>query len=246
MRASPAVTAMIAGLLLTPAALAAQHQGQPPTGAGHGAPHAQPLPADQHAGQPGSAPTQGHVAPVPMPAARQDPWDSAIAAARRVRARDSLAALRPPQPSAPPPPGYTPEQRRQHDSALAETQRRGQPATAAASMATRSRIDDLPDGGRIELQRDGDDPQGAADIRRQLADLASHFADGRFVRPGQTPGTEVPGTAVMAAKRTAIAYSTEILPRGAALRITSQDPEAVVAIRQFLAYRRRQQSAPHP
>jgi TusA-related sulfurtransferase len=42
----------------------------------------------------------------------------------------------------------------------------------------------------------------------------------------------------MAARRAAIAYSVDTLPRGAALRIRSTDSTAVRAIHEFLAFQR--------
>jgi TusA-related sulfurtransferase len=42
----------------------------------------------------------------------------------------------------------------------------------------------------------------------------------------------------MAAKRSLITYTVEVLPRGAALRIATQDPEAVQAIHRFLEFQR--------
>lgn len=239
MPASLAVTALIACSVLAPGSLAAQHRRPPP---GPGTPHAGGQPIGQHAGgQPAGARTPGQAAPAPARApVTLDPWDSAIGASRRARARDSAAALQQAQQPPPPPGTHTPEQRRQRDTARAEMQRRVQPAAVGATTTT-PRMDDLPDGGRIELQRDGDDPQGAAQLRRRLADMASQFTGA-----AQATGPAAPGTAVMAAKRAVIVYSMEILPRGAALRITSQDPEAVAAIHQYLAFRRRRHAAAPP
>jgi hypothetical protein len=71
------------------------------------------------------------------------------------------------------------------------------------------RFDDLPDGGRIELQRTVDDPAGVQ-----------------------------PGTKVMAEKRALIRYSYADLPRGGEVRLRSSDPEAISAIHAFLAFQR--------
>ncbi|MDO8667130.1 MAG: hypothetical protein Q7J79_10995 [Gemmatimonadales bacterium] len=76
------------------------------------------------------------------------------------------------------------------------------------------RFDDLSDGGRIELQRDGADPAAAAAIRRHFADIAGKFADADFDAPGLVHAQDVPGTRVMAAKRSLITYTVEVLPRG--------------------------------
>ncbi len=49
---------------------------------------------------------------------------------------------------------------------------------------------------------------------------------------------DVPGTATMAAKRAAIAYTVSDLPRGGVVRITTHDPDALAAVHQFLAFQR--------
>ena len=100
-------------------------------------------------------------------------------------------------------------------------------------------FDDLPDGGRIELQRDVDDPAGVAQIRAHLASIAEAFARGDFSIPEFVHDTaEVPGTRVMAARRDRIRYEFRELPRGGEVRITTDDPEALMAIHHFLAFQR--------
>lgn len=96
----------------------------------------------------------------------------------------------------------------------------------------------LPDGGRIVLQRDGVDPVGTAVIREHMASIARAFSNGDFRLPGFVHDREVPGTAVMAARRGAIRYTSVKLPRGAGIRITTADSQAVRAIHAFLAFQR--------
>ena len=100
-------------------------------------------------------------------------------------------------------------------------------------------FDDLPDGGRIELQRDVDDPAGVEQIRTHLAHIAGAFAQGDFSIPGFVHDIpEVPGTRVMADRRDQIRYEVRELPRGGEVRITTDDPEALAAIHHFLAFQR--------
>ena len=101
----------------------------------------------------------------------------------------------------------------------------------------------LPDGGRIELLRDAADSAGTAAIRTHMADIAGRFAAGDFGLPGFVHAHRVPGTAVMAARRSAITYAVESLPRGGALRLTSRDTVAVRAIHDFLAFQRQDHHA---
>lgn len=130
--------------------------------------------------------------------------------------------------------------RQRGDTGFAAMQQRGQRVMGVDQYTSVHRFDELPDGGRIELQRDRDDPAGVAQIRRHFTEIASGFADGNFSAPGMVHAQEVPGSAVMAAKRGLITYSLEILPRGAALRIASPDSEAVVAIHQFVEFQRQE------
>lgn len=99
-------------------------------------------------------------------------------------------------------------------------------------------FDALPDGGRIELQRAVDDSAGVAQIRAHLREIAAAFKRGDFSIPGFVHQQQVPGTAVMAAKRDVITYAERDLPRGGEVRITTKDPEAIAAIHEFMAFQR--------
>jgi len=76
-----------------------------------------------------------------------------------------------------------------------------------------------------------------------MQQIESQFAAGDFRLPGYVHAREVPGTAIMAAKRAVITYAVESLPRGAALRVRSDDAEAVQAIHEFLAFQRQDHHA---
>jgi len=100
-------------------------------------------------------------------------------------------------------------------------------------------FDDMPDGGRIELQRQVDDSLGIEQIRSHLRHIADAFAAGDFRIPAFVHDREaVPGTATMAAKRDVIRYEFRELPRGGEVRITTDDPEALQAVHEFLAFQR--------
>jgi hypothetical protein len=104
-------------------------------------------------------------------------------------------------------------------------------------------FESLPDGGRIQLEREVEDSAGADQIGRHMRHIAERFASGDFALPGFVHARAVPGTAVMAARRAAIAYSVEVLPRGAALRLRTSDPTALAAIHDFLAFQRQDHHA---
>ena len=124
------------------------------------------------------------------------------------------------------------------DPAYAGVQARGEVAMGVNQYTSSHVFEPLPDGGRIELQRDTMDSAGTAAIRAHMADIAVRFAAGDFSLPGFVHAHQVPGTDVMAARRSAITYTVESLPRGGAVRVRSSDSLAVKAIHEFLAFQR--------
>lgn len=129
------------------------------------------------------------------------------------------------------------------DSAYAGVQSRGATVMGVDQYTSSHVFQPLPDGGRVELQRDVGDSAGVAQIRAHMATIAVQFAGGDFHLPGVVHDMAVPGTAVMAARRAAIAYTVESLPRGGAVRITTRDSAAVAAIHEFLAFQRQDHHA---
>jgi len=105
-------------------------------------------------------------------------------------------------------------------------------------------FEDLPDGGRVVLDRD--DPADTAaivTIRAHMRDIATAFRAGDFTKPFAVHAQTVPGTAVMRARRAAISYEQIDRPRGGEVRMRTNDPEAVAAIHEFLAFQRREHRA---
>ncbi|MGH7526779.1 MAG: hypothetical protein ACREMX_08735 [Gemmatimonadales bacterium] len=129
------------------------------------------------------------------------------------------------------------------DTAFAGVQDRGHVAMGVDQFTSTHIFESLPDGGRIELQRDEADSAGAAQIRMHLREIAGRFADGDFALPGFVHARAVPGTSVMAARRERITYTVDSLPRGAALRLRTADSAAVRAIHEFLAFQRQDHQA---
>ena len=124
------------------------------------------------------------------------------------------------------------------DSSFAAMQARGKMAMGVDQYTSWHRFDPLADGGRIMLQRDSTDTAGTRAIREHLQDIAMRFRAGDFAIPGFVHAQQVPGTPVMAAKRTAIRYVFHPLPGGGEVRIVSRDSAAVAAVHQFLAFQR--------
>jgi len=124
------------------------------------------------------------------------------------------------------------------DTSFAGVQSRGRTAMGVDQYTSTHRFDALPDGGRIELQRDSADSAGVATIRAHIRAIAKAFESGDFSTPAFVHMRMVPGTDVMTAKRALISYEPRDLPRGAELRIRTTDPEAIAAIHRFMAFQR--------
>ena len=126
-----------------------------------------------------------------------------------------------------------------HDTSFAAVQARGKQAMGVDQYTSAHRFEDHADGGRIVLQRDPADTAGTRTIRAHLREVAAAFGRGDFTTPGFVHGRDVPGTATMTARRAAIAYAVHDLPGGGEIRITTRDVEARRAVRDFLAFQRK-------
>jgi hypothetical protein len=124
------------------------------------------------------------------------------------------------------------------DRSFAELQARGQVAMGVDQYTSFHVFEALPSGGRIALERNEADAEGVIRIREHMRRIAQAFARGDFRLPGFVHDREVPGTAVMSARQKAIHYLVDTLPRGAELRIVTDDSAAVEAIHTFLAFQR--------
>ena len=106
-------------------------------------------------------------------------------------------------------------------------------------------FEDLPDGGRVVLDRDDAvDTAAIATIRAHMRDIATAFRAGDFTKPFQVHAQAVPGTAGMRERRAAISYEAIDRPRGGEVRIRSDDSVAVTAIHEFLEFQRQQHHSP--
>jgi len=66
------------------------------------------------------------------------------------------------------------------DTAFTAMQSRGKSAMGVDQYTSAHQFEELPDGGRIELQRDSTDSAGVAEIRAHLQSIAKAFAGGDF------------------------------------------------------------------
>lgn len=125
-----------------------------------------------------------------------------------------------------------------HDTGFVSLQSRGESAMGVDQYTSAHRFEPLPDGGRIELQRDTADAAGIQTIRAHMRDIADRFSRGDFTIPGFVHARDVPGTRVMSERRAQITYEPRELPGGGEVRIRTTDSTAVAAIHEFLAFQR--------
>lgn len=122
---------------------------------------------------------------------------------------------------------------------FAAMQARGEHVMGVDQYASAHVFEDLPDGGRVVLDRaDAADTADITRIRAHMRDIEAAFRAGDFSKPFAVHAQVVPGTAVMSARRAAIRYEATDRPRGGEVRIRSSDPVAVAAIHEFLAFQR--------
>jgi hypothetical protein len=124
------------------------------------------------------------------------------------------------------------------DSSFAALQQRGKMAMGVDQNASVHHFDDLADGGRIQLQSTAKDTAAVHAIRAHLHGISKAFASGDFSTPEFVHMQKVPGTSVMAEKRSVIRYTLRELPGGGELRMTTSDSVARRAIHEFLAFQR--------
>lgn len=102
-------------------------------------------------------------------------------------------------------------------------------------------------GGSIEVEvKDPADTTSLDQVRSHLKEIAGAFAKGDFAKPFQTHAEVPPGVPAMERLKAGIRYKYEQTDRGGAVRITTSDREALVAIHEFLAYQAREHHGGHP
>jgi len=131
------------------------------------------------------------------------------------------------------------------DSAFAALQQRGEAAMGVDQYASAHVFEPLPDGGRIVLQMKESNASEEAKIRSHMRTIAAAFSSGDFSVPGFVHDSVVPGTAVMGRLRAEISYVPRDIERGGELRLITRNPEAVRAIRDFLAFQTMDHHAGH-
>jgi hypothetical protein len=93
------------------------------------------------------------------------------------------------------------------------------------------------DGGSIRVEANSaKDKQSRDQIRQHLRHIAMMFSDGEFDVPMLVHGQTPPGTSVMQKLKTEITYKYEETERGALIRISTSNADALQAIYEFLRF----------
>jgi hypothetical protein len=94
------------------------------------------------------------------------------------------------------------------------------------------------DGGAIDVSvKDAADAKNREAIRSHLPHIAVMFGSGNFDAPMLVhDSARVPGTPVMAARKTAIRYQYAETPNGGRVTLVTSDQQALDAVHAFLKY----------
>jgi hypothetical protein len=118
-----------------------------------------------------------------------------------------------------------------------EVDRRGDEGMGFSHAMTGHHFHLFPDGGSIEVESDSpDDNVSKEAIRRHMQRIAEMFAQGDFSLPMFIHDTVPPGVEVMKRLKDRIAYTAENTIKGAQVRIITGNPEALVAVHEFLRF----------
>ena len=98
-------------------------------------------------------------------------------------------------------------------------------------------FDETPTGGEIGIVAlDKSDTKTISEIRSHVADIQHEFSQGNFSKPFFIHAQVVPGTKTMNEKKDLIQYSTRQIEGGEILVLTTNNPEVLDAIKQFLDF----------
>jgi len=123
------------------------------------------------------------------------------------------------------------------DMAMEEMNKRGDHVMGFDHTKTTHHFRLFANGGSIEITANSvSDTDSRDQIRMHLGHIARMFADGNFKAPMLIHEQTPPGVPVMQKLKDEITYSFEETERGAAIRISSKNPDAVQAIHEFLRF----------
>ena len=118
-----------------------------------------------------------------------------------------------------------------------DVDRRGDQVMGFSHEKTKHHFRLYPDGGAIEVE--ANDPKDTASrdqIQTHLRHISQMFAAGNFNAPMLVHGKTPPGVPTMQKLKSEISYRFEKTDRGARVRITTENDEALRAIHDFLRF----------
>jgi len=124
-----------------------------------------------------------------------------------------------------------------HDSHLGGVNRRGDAVMGFSHAKTTHHFLLKPDGGVIQVEANETNDVSSRDrIRRHLKHIAKKFSEGDFAAPMLIHAQTPPGAPAMRRLKAGIKYEFEELESGGRVRISTNTPEAVKAIHEFLRF----------
>jgi hypothetical protein len=95
----------------------------------------------------------------------------------------------------------------------------------------------FPDRGSIEVESNNPEDNASKEaIRQHMQKIAAMFAQGDFSLPMFIHDSIPPGVEVMKRLKNQIVYTAENTANGAQVRIVTTNPEALVAVHEFLRF----------
>jgi hypothetical protein len=124
-----------------------------------------------------------------------------------------------------------------HDRHAEEVNKRGDKVMGFSHTKTTHHFRLKTDGGSIEVTANETNDTASRDqIRTHLKHIAQKFAAGDFTAPMLIHSQTPPGVPAMQRLKTEITYRYEEIERGAQVRISANNPEAIAAIHEFLRF----------
>ncbi|HEX8162170.1 MAG TPA: hypothetical protein VF538_09875 [Pyrinomonadaceae bacterium] len=131
----------------------------------------------------------------------------------------------------------TPEGAGVHSAHLAAVNARGERGMGFSQSATTHHFLLTGDGGAIRVEADDAKDTASRDqIRGHLTHIARMFAGGNFETPMFVHDQVPPGVGVMQRLKAEIVYKYEETDKGALVRISTRNGEALAAIHEFLRF----------
>ena len=128
------------------------------------------------------------------------------------------------------------QQQTKHDSMEAMNER-GDTVMGFDHLKTTHHFLLKSDGGLIKIEaNDVNDKESREQIRGHLRHIAKMFSEGNFSAPMLIHAQNPPGTALMKELKQSIKYEFGENERGAQIRISTSDPNALKAIYDFLRF----------